>query len=132
MLNLWLRFLRYWMPAEGKHSSPIESGAYPVLKPDPVWGELPSDEGEWLPDYYDDYGRPDEYEDTTPSPGVWPMPDDEDYEWFPIVCPNGCPEGYLGRHKFSCPRLRDTLVDFTIARPYIPKQSQGVNACSRS
>jgi hypothetical protein len=26
-----------------------------------------------------------------------------DDETFPIVCANGCPEGYLGRHKFSCP-----------------------------
>lgn len=25
-----------------------------------------------------------------------------DDESFPIVCANGCPEGYLGRHKFSC------------------------------
>jgi hypothetical protein len=24
---------------------------------------------------------------------------DED---FPVTCGNGCPDGYLGRHKFSC------------------------------
>jgi len=27
-------------------------------------------------------------------------------EIFPIVCENGCPEGYLGSHKFSCPLAR--------------------------
>lgn len=26
-------------------------------------------------------------------------PDDE---IFPVVCANGCPEGHLGKHKFSC------------------------------
>jgi hypothetical protein len=89
MLSLWLRFLRYWMPAYGRHSSPIESGGYPVLKPDPVWGELPDDEGTWL------------------------EPEEADgQENFPIACANGCPEGYLGRHKFSCPELRETRQQY--------------------
>lgn len=25
---------------------------------------------------------------------------------FEVVCPNGCPEGAQGRHKFSCPLAR--------------------------
>lgn len=29
-----------------------------------------------------------------------------DEDEFPVVCENGCPEGYLGRHKFSCPLAR--------------------------
>ena len=27
-------------------------------------------------------------------------------ELFPVVCPNGCPEGYLGDHKMSCREAR--------------------------
>lgn len=33
-------------------------------------------------------------------PSCDPGNDDED---FPVVCGNGCPEGHLGHHKFSCP-----------------------------
>ena len=29
--------------------------------------------------------------------------DDED---FPVVCANGCPEGWRGQHKFSCELAR--------------------------
>lgn len=42
---------------------------------------------------------------------------DED---FPVVCDNGCPEGYQGKHKFSCewshldgPRYPDITVQIT-------------------
>jgi sulfite exporter TauE/SafE len=31
------------------------------------------------------------------------LPDDDP---FPVVCSNGCPEGYLGHHKFSCEEAR--------------------------
>lgn len=43
-----------------------------------------------------------------------------DDETFPVVCSNGCPEGYLGQHKFSCewagregPRYPDVTVQLT-------------------
>lgn len=29
-----------------------------------------------------------------------------DRDELPVICANGCPEGYLGRHKFSCPEYR--------------------------
>lgn len=42
--------------------------------------------------------------------------DDED---FPVVCENGCPEGYKGRHKFSC----------ELARPAQEPRTAGFGAC---
>lgn len=30
------------------------------------------------------------------------MVNETEREDFPVVCANGCPEGYLGRHKMSC------------------------------
>lgn len=29
-------------------------------------------------------------------------PESDDTQDFPVVCANGCPEGYRGQHKFSC------------------------------
>lgn len=90
--NLWLKFLRWWMPAQGTHSTAIESGAFPIM-------DIPAK-------VYDDFW----------SRGV--RVDDED---FPVTCSNGCPDGHRGRHKFSCPALRETRADpIPFARPYVP------------
>lgn len=41
---------------------------------------------------------------------------------FPIVCANGCPDGYRGSHKFSCPEARAQT-----ASAQAPEQSPAVN-----
>jgi hypothetical protein len=77
----------------------------------------------------------DEYD----SESIWLSPDEADgQESFPIVCSNGCPEGYLGRHKFSCSLagVRQTSAERAIGddhpsaddldspwvRPYLPRR----------
>jgi len=37
------------------------------------------------------------------------MKDDVEDDSFPIVCENGCPEGYLGAHKMSCSSQQMTI-----------------------
>lgn len=44
-----------------------------------------------------------------PDIGQWVSGDDllsPDADPFPVTCGNGCPNGFLGRHKFSCVRAR--------------------------
>lgn len=44
---------------------------------------------------------------------------EDEGDTFPVVCANGCPEGYLGRHKFSC----------ELARPAQEPRTAGFGAC---
>lgn len=78
--SLWVRFLRWLMPANGLHAKASETGELPVYE-------------------------------------------DDDAESYPVTCANGCPEGYLGWHKFSCDeaRPRETRYDLPIVRPYMNK-----------
>lgn len=45
---------------------------------------------------------------------------DDEGGTFPIVCANGCPEGSLGRHKFSCSLARPSSADNSIYESLTP------------
>lgn len=45
--------------------------------------------------------------------------DDEEGDTFPVVCANGCPEGWLGRHKFSCSLARARVAEDSAPKDHV-------------
>lgn len=56
-----------------------------------------------------------QYDDNSGQTALVRFPEigDDDEDTFPIVCSNGCPEGYKGIHKFSCSLARPAAATDT-------------------